>query len=248
MTITKKHNAYPNFFDQKDDPPTDQDLQDREIKLFLESYDGGINFLLWLGVLTPLFLLVTIPPITATDFTEMFTFCVNNNMTIQECVTFWSLIESQCNETQVVQTCENHTIIENRTIYADSNCSSTIDYQSKLWAHQEEMSRIEKGALDCISQSDCDLQISDAVSSKDPPRIIEESTQPSSTFLFYGLIGAAVLLGGYIYVKKFKSPSSISDSTYSPPVEHLPNTLINKTKDKPDQDRGEDVKKEDNIF
>jgi hypothetical protein len=118
---------------------------------------------------------------------DKFIYCDNFNYSLGECITFWNDVEAiiNCSECEVCEVCENctpcnctnDTQIINQTYYLEKNCSDEFEFLQETNRHEEELARIENGAvkpIDCITEEECSFRISEAVSNANPP-----STTPS---------------------------------------------------------------------
>jgi hypothetical protein len=140
--------------------------------------------------------------VSAIQDEEKFLFCDNYNYSLGRCVSFWNSIESILNVSCGII---NNTIEKNVTIekVVEKNCTSEFNFALEDNRHKEELARIDKGGFDCMTTSECEIKISEAVSNANPP-VVPASSEKKEWYdnILIWVVVIGVLIAFFIY-KKF---------------------------------------------
>jgi len=205
---------------------------------FPEHYvEGSINLnlklpksviILWYIFLSFIILVIFSGFVSSYTLDQQQQVCSTLNFSFVECYELWSFVEDYENFTLECQPeYINVTKYVNQTIEIEGNCSEKLDWQKEIWDHEYRMSQLEKDCPACegISQTECDLQISQALSDSSPPGTDNDSSEPwffhPFALVLGGIIAFFVFKLGY---KKFRnSPQGFDLSQRYPPVPFGPN-------------------------
>lgn len=181
------------------------------------------------------FLLVIILSLTSASaytYEEQTKFCNDFNYTFKQCYDLWNFVDNYQNYTECVP--ENNTVYLNNCseIEVEKNCSEEYNFLTESNRHLEELARIEGGGTcpsDVISNSDCDLKVSNARSVNNPPVTNSSSGDGISKYfpwILFGFIGL-----GFFYFKYWKNkgssirPVSIPVVSTTPEADFVPKVI-----------------------